>query len=86
MEDMAPVEGGDVYRVPLANVDLEAANLVEMDKKVALAVRLIMVGFDPAEVLAEFGLPALDHTKVPTVQLQNPSNLNPEDPQSVYDV
>jgi len=28
-EDLRPVDGGDVYRVPLANVDLGAASLVE---------------------------------------------------------
>jgi hypothetical protein len=33
LEDMPPAEGGDVYRVPLANVDLAAANLTELEKK-----------------------------------------------------
>jgi hypothetical protein len=32
-EDLTPVDSGDVYRVPLANVNLAAADLVETDKK-----------------------------------------------------
>jgi len=86
MEDMPPAEGGDTYRVPLANVDLDAANLVEMDKKVSIATRLIMTGFDPADVLEKFGLPALQHTGLPSVQLQNPMNIDPEDPEGQYEV
>jgi hypothetical protein len=72
--------------VPLANVDLDAANLVEMDKRVDIATRLIMTGFDPADVLAKFGLPALQHTGLPSVQLQNPMNVDPEDPEGQYEV
>jgi HK97 family phage portal protein len=86
MEDMPPVDGGDTFRVPLANIDLDAANLVEMDKKVTIATKLIMTGFDPTDVLAKFGLPALAHTGLPSVQLQNPANLDPEDPEAQYEV
>jgi len=57
LEDMAAVEGGDVYRVPLANVDLSAANLVETDKRVQMAQRLVQSGFEPAAVLQAMGLP-----------------------------
>jgi hypothetical protein len=71
IEDMRPVEGGDVYRVPLSHVDLAAANIVEQDKRITMAVRLINVGFDPADVLAGLSLPAMDHTGLPSVQLQN---------------
>jgi hypothetical protein len=45
-----------------------------------------MTGFDPADVLAKFGLPALQHTGLPNVQLQNPMNIDPEDPAGQYDV
>jgi hypothetical protein len=86
LEDMSPVEGGDSYRVPLANVDLSAANLAEIDRKVLMAQRLITTGFDPADVLAKLGLPAMMHTGVPSVMLQGISNIDPEDPSSVYEV
>ena len=86
LEDMSPVEGGDSYRVPLANVDINAANLAEIDRKVLMAQRLITTGFDPADVLAKLGLPAMMHTGVPSVMLQGISNIDPEDPTSVYEV
>lgn len=63
MEDMPPVSGGDVVRVPLANVDLPAANIVETEKNVAMAVALIGAGADPEETLKAFGLPAIPFTK-----------------------
>ena len=62
-EDMTPISGGDVARVPLANVDLPAANVVETEKNVAMAVALINAGADPAETLAAFGLPAIAWTE-----------------------
>jgi HK97 family phage portal protein len=70
-EDLRVVEGGDVYRVPLANINLEAANLVETDRRVSMAVRLINVGFDPADVLDALNLPEIPHSGLPSVQLQN---------------
>jgi len=85
-EDLRPVEGGDVYRVPLANVDLAAASLVETDKKVGMAVKLVQSGFDPVSVLASLGLPAMEHTGLPSVQLQNVAQIDPENPDAVYDV
>jgi hypothetical protein len=70
-EDLPPVDGGDVYRVPLANINLEAANLVETDRRVMMATRLINVGFEPEQVLAALSLPMLVHSGLPSVQLQN---------------
>ena len=84
LEDMRPAEGGDTYRVPLANVALAAADLTETDKKVAMAQKLIGVGFDPADVLASLGLPAIAHTGVASVQLQGVAQIDPADPASVY--
>lgn len=84
LEDMAPVDGGDTYRVPLANVNLDAANITEMDKRILMAQRLIVAGFDPAQTLAAVGLPAIAHTGVPSVQLQGVAQIDPEDPTSVY--
>lgn len=86
LEDMSPVEGGDSYRVPLANVDINAANLAEMQSKAEIAQRLILAGFDPAEVLAQVGLPAIAHTGLPSSQLQQISTVAPQDPKSAYEV
>ena len=86
LEDLRPVEGGDVYRVPLANVDLAAANLVETDKRIMMAVRLVQAGFDPSESLAALDLPSIEHTGLPSVQLQGAAQISPEDPAAAYDV
>lgn len=59
LEDLPPVPGGDQYRVGLENINLGAANVVETEKNVAMAVALIGAGADPAATLAAFGLPAL---------------------------
>jgi HK97 family phage portal protein len=83
-EDLPPVQGGSVYRVPLANVDLAAAGLVEQQTKVVMAKTLTDAGFDPADVLAKLGLPAITHTGLPSTQLQSVAQINPEDPESVY--
>jgi hypothetical protein len=85
-EDLRPVDGGDVYRVPLANVDLAAASLVETDKRVGMATKLVQVGFDPASVLAALNLPAIEHTGLPSVQLQNVAQIDPANPDTVYEV
>jgi hypothetical protein len=86
LEDLAPLEGGDTARVPLANISLADSGLIAEDKKVLMAQRLVTAGFDPAEVLAAIGLPAMDHTGLPSVMLQGVAQIDPEDPQSVYEV
>ena len=86
LEDMAPVDGGEVYRVPLANVNLTAADLVETSKRVEMAQRLVYCGFDPASVLAALELPSIEHTGVPSTQLQALSTLDPINPPSLYEV
>jgi len=83
-EDLQPIEGGEILRVPLANVNIDAADLVATDKRVIMAQRLLTVGFDPAEVMAALDLPAIKHTGVPSVQLQGVAQIQPENPQSVY--
>jgi HK97 family phage portal protein len=85
-EDLLPVDGGDVYRVPLANVDLGAASLVETDKRVTMAQKLILAGFNPAAVLAALDLPAIAHTGLPSMQLQGVAQIDPANPESVYEV
>ena len=84
-EELPPINGGDSARVPLANVNIDAADLVEQDKRVAMAQKLIIVGFRPEEVLAALDLPPIAHTGVPSSQLQPVSMINPADPESVYE-
>jgi HK97 family phage portal protein len=86
LEDLPPVQGGEIIRVPLANVNIDAAELVATDKRVSMAQKLVNSGFDPADVLSVMGLPAIEHTGVPTVQLQGVAQINPADPESVYEV
>ncbi len=85
IEDLSPVDGGDQYRVSLANVNLDAANIVELDKRVLMAQRLIVAGFDPAETLAAFNLPNIVHTGLPSVQLQNAAQIA-EVPDGITDI
>lgn len=84
LEDMPPVDGGDVYRVPLANIDIAAANVVEMERKYAMARNLVQAGYDPADVLAQLGLPPIKHTGLPSTQLQQVAGIDPNDPLSAY--
>jgi len=84
LEDMAYVDGGDVYRVPLANVDLKASGLTEQEGKVDMATKLIDSGFEPASVLAALGLPSIVHTGVPPKNVQPLEKLEPIDPLSIY--
>jgi HK97 family phage portal protein len=86
LEDLPPVQGGEITRVPLANINISAADLVAEDKKVVMAQRLIASGFDPAEVLTAVGLPGIDHTGLPSTSLQGIAQIAPEDPQSAYEV
>jgi HK97 family phage portal protein len=74
-ENMRPVDGGDIVRVPLANVNISAASLTENETKVAMAQKLIGLGFVPEDVLTSLGLPTISHTGLPTVQLQNPTTV-----------
>ena len=84
LEDMEPVEQGDQYRVPLANIALADTQIITDDKKVLMAQRLVTVGFDPEQVLTALGLPTIPHTGVPSVMLQGVAQIDPEAPESVY--
>jgi len=86
LEDNPPVEGGDVYRVPLANVNINAADLVADEKKVNMLQKLVASGFAPEEALAALGLPTIPHTGVPVTALQSVASIDPNDPSSVYGV
>ena len=86
LEDLRPVEdpSADTVRVPLQNVNIENATISSETQKVKMATSLVTVGYDPASVLSALGLPDIDHTGLPSVQLQGVQNLDPEDPESVY--
>lgn len=86
LEDMSPAEGGDQYRVPLANIALTDTNLVAETEKTNMVKALIQVGFDPEATLKAFGLPVIPHTGVPSTQLQAVNTIDPENPESVYGV
>ena len=85
-EDMTPIEGGDVYRVPLTNIDITAANLADLDRKSLIAQRLILAGFNPAGVLSYLGMDPIEHTGLPSTQLQPLATVSPVDPQAAYEV
>ncbi|CAB4154212.1 COG4695 Phage-related protein [uncultured Caudovirales phage] len=86
LEDLPPVDGGEIIRVPLASVNIDAAELVATDKRVNMAQKLVNSGYDPADVLSVMGLPPILHTGLPTVQLQPIAQIDPEDPEAVYEV
>jgi HK97 family phage portal protein len=88
LEDLRPIAdpSADTVRVPLANVNIEAATLSAEDKKVLMAQRLVTSGFKPEQVLAALGLPAIEHSGVPSVMLQGVAQIDPEDPTEVYEV
>ena len=88
LEDFRPIddEAANNVRVPLANVNIDAADLNAQEKRVTMAKELIFAGFDPAEVLQQMGLPDMKHTGLPSVQLQGVAQIDPEDPESVYGV
>ena len=86
LEDLPDIQddSASTVRVPLANVNVSAANLKEQTERVDMAQRLIQVGFDPADVLDRLGLPEMTHTGLPSVQLQPVSQIDLENPESVY--
>lgn len=88
LEDLRPIDdpSAETVRVPLANVNVDAANLSAESVRIGDAQKLIAAGFEPAAVMAALGLPNITHTGVPSSQLQQIATINPEDPQSVYEV
>jgi hypothetical protein len=88
LEDLQAIDNpsANTVRVPLANVNVEDAALTGTDKKVSMAQKLVISGFEPAQVLTALGLPAITHTGVPSTQLQALAQLDPEDPLSTYEV
>ena len=88
LEDLPPIEdeSANTVRVPLANVNVSAATLSETSEKVDMASKLVQVGFDPVEVLDKLELPPMAHTGLPSVQLQPIAQIDPEAPDTAYEV
>lgn len=88
LEDLPDIQNdsANTVRVPLANVNIEAAMVGEQSERVDMVQRLVQVGYDPAAVLAAIGLPEIPHTGLPSVQLQPTSQINPNNPTSEYEV
>jgi HK97 family phage portal protein len=72
--DLRPVDGGDVPRVPLANIAVSSASIVEERERVEMAAKLVQSGYDPAGVLSALGLPSITHTGLASNQLQPAEN------------
>jgi hypothetical protein len=60
--------------VPLANIAVGSAGIVEERERVEMASKLVQSGYDPAAVLAALGLPPMAHTGLASNQLQPAEN------------
>ena len=71
-EDLEPIddESANTVRVPLANVNVDAADLSAMTQKVQMLQQLVQSGYDPTDAAAKLGLPPFVHTGAVSVQLQ----------------
>jgi HK97 family phage portal protein len=88
LEDLRIIDdpAAELPRVPLANVNMAGADLVADEKRVKMAQTLVVAGFDPAESVKAVGLDPIAHTGLPSAQLQQAQTLNPDDPESLYEV
>jgi HK97 family phage portal protein len=87
-EDLTPQSDptADQVRVPLANVNIDDSRISIEDKKVGMAHKLVIAGYDPKAVLEALNLPAIPHTGLPSTQLQHLSTMNVDDLEKVYEV
>jgi len=88
LEDLPDIDdpAANNVRVPLANVNIEAADLIAEEKKIKMATTLVLAGYDPAESLSAVGIEPIGHTGVPSVQLQGVAQIDPANPKDVYGV
>jgi hypothetical protein len=72
IEDLRPIDdaAADTVRVPLANINIDAADLSSTQVRVQMALQLVQAGYQPEQVLSVLGLPAVPHTGIPSAQLQ----------------
>lgn len=61
IEDLPPIDGGDVHRVSLAQVDLAAQGIPAMEAKVNMATKMVQTGYDPEDTLKKLDLPPIQH-------------------------
>ena len=88
LEDMSDIDdaAASSVRVPLANINIDGADLVADEKRVRMAQVLVLSGYDPAESLVAVGLDPIAHTGLASTQLQPVAQVDPENPGSVYEV
>jgi hypothetical protein len=88
LEDLTPMtdSSANQVRVPLANVAIEDSRVGADDKKVSMAQKLVLSGYDPKAVLEALGLPAIPHTGLASTQLQPVAQVDPNNPEGVYEV
>lgn len=88
LEDMSDIDdaAASSVRVPLANINIDGADLVANEKRVRMAQVLVLSGYDPAESLRAVGLDPIAHTGLASTQLQPVAQVDPENPGSVYEV
>jgi hypothetical protein len=85
-EDLSSLgEPGDQYRLPLQNIDANQAPLVGDKMKAEIASILVQVGYNPDDVAKMLDMTDLNHTGLPSAQLQQVALVDPADPESVYD-
>lgn len=71
LEDLPDAEDGDQLRVPLQNVPTSDAQVITLEHKAKILNSLITAGFTPESAAKVVGLPALEHTGLASVQLQD---------------
>jgi HK97 family phage portal protein len=88
LEDMSDIDdpAASNVRVPLANINIEGADLVAEEKRVKMAQILVLSGYDPAEALVAVGLGPIAHTGLASTQLQPVAQIDPLNPGAVYEV
>ena len=88
LEDMSDIDdpAASNVRVPLANINIDGADLVADEKRVRMAQILVLSGYDPAEALVAVGLDPIKHTGLASTQLQPVAQVDPENPGAVYEV
>jgi HK97 family phage portal protein len=75
----------DKPRVPLASVNIDSATLTGDKERVQMAQMLVAVGYSPESVSKYLGLD-ISHTGLPSSQLQQIAQIDPENPSSAYPI
>ncbi|HEY7825054.1 MAG TPA: phage portal protein [Acidimicrobiia bacterium] len=73
LEDMRDVDSGGLHRVPLQNIPVEDSPIITAQQKATAAQQLVTAGYTPESVAEYLGIP-VDHTGLPSVQLQPEQN------------